>query len=61
VTILDELGYELTPTNAARRSVQKLASTRPMAWPFPGYAKYRRRASHRTIRVFLLRATGDQG
>ena len=33
-TILDELGYELRPANAVRRSVQQLASTRPMAWLF---------------------------
>ena len=34
MTILEDLGYEFTPPNAARRSMQKLGSTRPMAWLF---------------------------
>ena len=33
---------------------------RQAAQVYPGYAKYRERADHRTIRVFLLRA-GDDG
>lgn len=34
MTVLEELGYEITSPNAAQRGIQKIASTRPMAWVF---------------------------
>ena len=30
--VLDHLGYELEPSNAAQRFTQKVASSRPGAW-----------------------------
>ena len=32
--VLHELGYEVGPANAAQRTMQKVASTKPMAWFF---------------------------
>lgn len=32
--VLQELGYEVKPANAVQKGMQKLASTKPMAWLF---------------------------
>ncbi len=32
--VLQRLGYEVTPANAAQRAMQKVAATKPMAWAF---------------------------
>ena len=54
--VLDELDYVLKPANAAQRASDEEADRafEIAATFYPGYGKYRARASHRTISVFVL-------